>query len=173
MSQSDNAEYLVSLKKRYKTATKKERGKILDEYVKTTGHHRKHATAVLSGKRKRVKRPIRRPRSVIYTVEDARALDQLRKLFEGLNSKLLRAAMDEHLKPLYERGYLQISRACYERLKHISPATMDRLRVQYGRCPVGRHSRSRTKPGSLLKDQIPIWTRANWNENRWRPMAEN
>jgi hypothetical protein len=166
MSQSDNAEYLASLKKRYKAATKKDRGKILDEYVKTTGHHRKHATAVLSGKRKRVKRPIRRPRSVIYTVEDARALDQLRQLFDGLNSKLLRAALDEHLQPLYESGYLQIGRACYERLRHISPATMDRLRVQYGRRPVGRHSRSRTKPGSLLKDQIPIRTWADWNEDR-------
>ena len=51
MSQSDDAKYLASLKKRYKRATKKERGKILDEYVQTTGYHRKHAIAVLSGKR--------------------------------------------------------------------------------------------------------------------------
>jgi hypothetical protein len=165
MSQPD-LEYLKSLKKRYAKATKKERGKILDEYVKTTRCHRKHAIAVLSGKRQRAKRPIRRPRSSLYTAEDARALEILRDLFDGINSKLLRAAMDECLQPLYESGYLQISPACYERLRHISPASMDRLRFRYGRRPVGRHSRSRTKPGTLLKDQIPIRTWADWNEDR-------
>jgi hypothetical protein len=67
MSQPEQG-YLKSLKERYAQATTKERGKILDEYVKTTGCHRKHASAVLSGKRQRVKRPIRRPRSAIYTV---------------------------------------------------------------------------------------------------------
>jgi hypothetical protein len=165
MSQPDH-EYLKSLKKRYAQATKKERGKILDEYVKTTGCHRKHAIAVLSGKRQRVKHPIHRPRSAVYTVEDAQALGTLRDLFDGINSKLLRAALDECLRPLYESGYLQISPACYERLRHISPASMDRLRFRYGRRPVGRHSRSRTKPGTLLKDQIPIRTWADWNEDR-------
>jgi hypothetical protein len=77
------------------------------------------------------------------------------------------------LEPLYVRGDLPISAECCERLRHISPASMDRLRGRYGRRPVGRRSRSRTKPGTLLKDQIPIRTRADWNENRWRPMAEN
>jgi hypothetical protein len=165
MSQPDH-EYLKSLKKRYAQATQKERGKILDEYVKTTGCHRKHAIAVLSGKRQRVKRPIRRPRSTVYIAEDAQALETLSDLFDGINSKLLRAALDECLQPLYESGYLQMSPACYERLRQISPASIDRLRFRYGRRPVGRHSRSRTKPGTLLRDQIPIRTWADWNEDR-------
>ena len=90
--------YLASLKKRYATATKKERGKILDEYVKTTGCHRKHASAVLSGKRKRVKRPIRRPRRALYTAEDARAIEDISEIFDGINSKLLRQAYIRFLK---------------------------------------------------------------------------
>ena len=65
MSQSDDAKYLASLKNRYRKASKKARSKILDEYVETTGHHRKHAMAVLSGRRTRVQLPICRPRSVI------------------------------------------------------------------------------------------------------------
>ena len=166
MSQSDDAKYLASLKKRYKKASKKARSKILDEYVQTTGHHRKHAIAVLSGKRIRVQRPIRRPRSVIYGAEDARALETLGDVFDGINSKLLRVALDNELEPLYQNGFLHVSPACHERLKHISPATMDRLRAQHGRRPVGRKSRSRTKPGTLLKDQIPIRTWAEWNEDR-------
>ena len=166
MSQSEDAKYLASLKKRYKRASKKERSKILDEYVETTGYHRKHAIAVLSGQRTRKPRPIRRPRSAVYQMEDARALERLGEVFDGINSKLLRVALDNELESLYQRGFLQVSRACYERLKRISPASMDRLRAQHGSRPVGRKSRSRTKPGTLLKDQIPIRTWAEWNEDQ-------
>jgi len=166
MSQSEDAKYPAALKKRYKKARKKERGKILDEYVQTTGHHRKYAIAVLSGKRVRVARPIHRPRGMLYTVEDARALETLRDVFDGINSKLLRGAMDNELEHLYKSGFLRVSPACYKRLKQISPATIDRLRFRYGRRPVGRQARGRTKPGTLLKRQIAVRTWADWNEDR-------
>lgn len=165
MSPPDD-KYLAALKKRYAQATKKERGKILDEYVQTTGCHRKHAIAVLSGKRKRVKRPIRRPRRALYTAEDARGIEQVSDVFDGINSKLLRAAMDNELEHLYKQGHLNISPACYERLKHVSPATIDRLRAQHGRRGGAAKRRGRTKPGTLLKSKIPIRTWADWNEDR-------
>jgi hypothetical protein len=165
MSPPDD-KYLAALKKRYAKATKKERGKILDEYVKTTGCHRKHAIAVLSGKRKRVKRPIRRPRRAIYTAEDARGIEQVSDVFDGINSKLLRVAMDNELEHLYDKGHLDISPECYERLKHVSPATIDRLRAQHGRRGAAAKRRGRTKPGTLLKSKIPIRTWADWNEDR-------
>jgi hypothetical protein len=165
MSQTDEAKYLAALKKRYAQATKKERGQILDEYVKTTGYHRKHASAVLSGKRQRVKRPIRRPRRDKYTAEDARGLAQISDIFDGINSKLLRAAMDNELEQLYRKGYVDISPASYERLQHISPATMDRLRARHSPRR-GAKRRGRTKPGTLLKSQIPVRTWADWNEDR-------
>ena len=50
MSQRDDV-YLKQLQARYRRASKKEKTVILDEYVKTTGYHRKHATAVLNGRR--------------------------------------------------------------------------------------------------------------------------
>jgi hypothetical protein len=153
MGQSNDAKYLTSLKKRYKKASKKERGKILDEYVQTTGYHRKHAIAVLSRQRTRKPRPIRHPRSAIYLVEDARALETLGDVFDGINSQLLRVALDNELESLYESGFLYVSPACYKRLKHISPATMDRLCAQYGGRPVGRKSRSRTARLSPRRSQ--------------------
>jgi hypothetical protein len=156
--------YLDSLKNRYAEATKKERSKILDEYVETTRYHRKHAIAILSGRYQSGKRPIRRPRKTIYTAEEAKALAFLSDLFDGINAKLLRAAMDVELEPLYRRGVLQVSRRCYRRLKHISPASIDRLRARYG--PPRPKSRHRTKPGTLLKHQIPIRTWADWNEDQ-------
>jgi hypothetical protein len=167
MSQSKRTtkdKYLDSLKKRYAQASKKERGKMLDEYVQTTGYHRKHAIAILSGRYRPGPRPFRRPRKRLYTAEDAKALGFLSDVFDGINAKRLRAALDVELEPLYRRGVLKVSRACYRRLQHISPASIDRLRAQYG--PARPKSRHRTKPGTLLKSKIPIRTWADWNEDQ-------
>jgi hypothetical protein len=156
--------YLARLQARYSKASKKERGTILDEFVKTTGYHRQYAIAVLGGKRKRVKGPIRRPRRALYGAAEGRALLTLWELFDGICSKRLRAAMDVELPRLYANGYVQVSPECYQKLMQISPASIDRLLV--GHRPQVRKSRGFTKPGSLLKDRIPIRTWADWDEDR-------
>ena len=46
-----------------------------------------------------------------------------------IGSKRLRVALDNELDKLWRRKQLRVSRACYERLHQISPATMDRLRA--------------------------------------------
>jgi hypothetical protein len=121
---------------------------------------------VLRGKRVRARLPHQRTRPRLYTAEDARALEKLSELFDGINSKLLRVALDNELKHLNDSGFLRISRACYERLKHISPATIDRLRNRYGRGLPPRVKRGHTKPGTLLKSQIRVRTWAEWDEDR-------
>ncbi len=162
MSRPDE-KYVEQLKKRYRKAGKKEKSAILDEFVKTTGSHRKHATAVLNGRRKRKQGPIRRPRRKVYGVEEANAIHILADLFDNICSKLLRAAMDVELPRLYEAGVLQVSPECYEKLLRVSPSTMDRL--QAGCRTSSGKSRGYTKPGTLLKDRIPIRTWADWTED--------
>ncbi len=161
MSRSD-AKYLVSLQARYAKASKKERGKILDEYVAATGCHRKYAIGVLSGQCQRVTRPIRRPRCAVYTAEDGRAIRVPADLFDDVCSKRLRVAMDTELDGLCKTGLLHVSRVL--RTLKVSPATMDRLRARQGRS--GSKTRGSTKPGVLLKQQIPIRTWADWSEDR-------
>ena len=163
MGQMDD-KYLDLLRARYRRASKKERSAILDEYVKTTGCHRKYAIGVLRGKRKNAKHPVRRPRRAIYGDAEARALLVLSDLFDGICSKRLRGALDVELPRLYETGFLRISLECYLKLMKISPATMDRLLV--GRRPQLTKSRGFTKPGTLLKHHIPIRTWADWTEDR-------
>ena len=97
-------------------ASKKERGQILDEYIQTTQYHRKYAILVLSRKRTRRAKSAQRPRARVYTAEDARALEKVSDLFDGINAKLLRAALDNELKHLYDSGFLAISWASYARL---------------------------------------------------------
>ena len=154
------------MRKRYASAGKKERGQILDEYVQTIQYHRKYAIPVLSRKRSWKTRPVQRPCASVYTAEDARALEKVSDLFVGINAKSLRVALDNELKHLYDSGFLAISRACYERLKHISPATIDQLRQRYGRGLPPRVKRGHTRPGTLLKSQIRVRTWTEWNEDR-------
>jgi hypothetical protein len=122
--------------------------------VKTTGYHRKYAIGVLHGKRKRAKHPVRRPRRAIYEDPEARALLLLSDLFEGIFSKHPRAAMDVELPRLYAARHLQVSTACYHKLMQISPATIDLLLA--GRHPIVGKSLGLTRPGTLLKDCIPV-----------------
>jgi hypothetical protein len=163
MSRRDDM-YLKQLQARFRKASKQEKTVILDEYVKTTGYHRKHATAALNGRRERVKGPVRRPRRALYGVAEANALATLADLFDDICSKRLRAALDVELPRLYQAGVLSISSTCCEKLLEVSPATMDRLRARYR----SHHRRRRgfTKPGTLLKQRIPIRTWADWTEDR-------
>jgi hypothetical protein len=132
--------------------------------VKTTGYHRKYATALLNGRRQRSQGPIKRPRRAIYGSEEARALLSLSQLFDHINSKRLRKALDAELPGLYESGFLLVSSECYQKLKRVSPATIDRLLAGRRRQPAQR--RGFTKPGTLLKHQIPVRTWADWTEDR-------
>ena len=163
MSRVDD-KYLKLLRERYSTSSKQEKSEILGEFVKTTGYGRKYAIALLNGKRNYVKGVIRRPRSVKYGPGLISSLLILSDLFDGVCSKRLRAAMTVELPRLYESGSLQINQESYEKLMQISPATMDRLLV--GRRRQIRKSRGFTKPGTLLKHQIPVRTWADWTEDQ-------
>jgi len=163
MSRTDDP-YLGQLQARYRKASKKEKSAILDEFVKTTGYHRKHAMAVLNGRRERVRGPIERPRRAQYGAEEAEALAILAALFDDICSKRFRAAMDVELPRLYRASVLRISSVCYERLLRVSPATMDRLRARHR--PRSGQRRGFTKPGTLLKQRIPVRTWADWTERR-------
>ena len=161
-----NQEYLDELRKRYSKASKKERTLILDEFVATSHYHRKHAIALLRGHRgwRRSTGPVSRVRSKLYDDEDPRAVLRIAELFDQISSKRLRAAMDAELSTLQKQGHLRYSAECYEHLQIISASSMDRMRRQVPR-PI-RRSRGGTKPGTLLKQQIPVRTFADWDDKR-------
>ena len=72
--------------------------------------------------------------------------------------------MDAELDNLRRHKHLAVSRVCFTRLQRISPSTMDRFRRAERRVPA-RH-RGGTKPGTLLKSQIPVRTWADWDDRR-------
>jgi len=158
--------YLEQLRKRYAKAGRTARRRMLDEFVQTTGYQRKYAIALLRGKRqwRAPQQPIRRPRQRIYTAEDQRAVRQLAAWFDQIGSKRLRAALDAELPRLRRRGHLRVSATGYKHLQRISPASMDRLRQHDPQRAIRPHGG--TKPGTLLKSQIPVRTFAQWDDKR-------
>jgi hypothetical protein len=158
--------YLNELRQRYTQAAKPERVKILNEFVQTTHYQRKYAIALLRGKRRWRDRsqPLRRTGRRRYTAEDRAAVLWLAEVFDHISSKRLRVAMNTELERLLQQKHLSVSPACAEHLRQISASTMDRLR-RPAPCPRAR-TRGGTKPGTLLKAQIPVRTFAEWNDKR-------
>lgn len=147
---------------KYKKATKKEKGVILDEIVSLTGYHRKYTMDMLSCFPMGYRKPITRERKSGYT----RILPLLKKLWAITNfacGKRLVPVIPLYLDALERHQELIVSDEKRKLLLAISPATVDRLLAGQRR-RITLKGRSRTKPGTLLKSQIPIHTFADWDE---------
>lgn len=165
MLKKETKVYLDKLKQRYNHATRKEKQVILDEFTKTTGYTRKHAIHLLGGTYKYKQGKIYHPRRKIYTIVDAIILTKVCGLLDWIASKRIQPAIGVAIDSLVLAGELACSKEQRKKLIKISPATIDRLLKEHRKRPVGK-GRSYTKPGTLLKTQIPVRTFADWTENK-------
>ncbi|MFH1486610.1 MAG: transposase family protein [Chloroflexota bacterium] len=164
MTRGSIAEYAAAVRERYLSGTKKGKTKILDEFTKVTGQHRKSAIRLLhraqrqkSGKRRGYRRQ--------YSAAAVAALKVAWETADRLCSKRLKPFLPELLRVLRRHGELAIIAEVEAELCRMSASTIDRLSRPWGRLEVPRPF-STTKPGSLLKKAIPIRTFADWQENR-------
>jgi len=129
----------------------------------TTGWHRNHARKALAqALTPRLVRP-RAPRRPIYGAEIIAALAFCWAVLGAPTGKRLAPIMAELVPRLRRFQELVITDDAEPALLAMSPATMDR-RLAPDRAKLLVRGRSRTKPGSLLKEWIPIWTCAEWND---------
>jgi len=162
---------------RYRKGRKKVKQQILDEFCKTTGYSRGYARFVLrnygrqvwrGGKRVVVGEVSKRQQRDKPRYYDETVRQELIKLWEVLDylcGKRLVAIMPELIAKLERFGELRLARSTKEKLLRISAATVDRL-LQPERRKQQLRRRSHTKPGTLLKHQIPIRTFAEWDEQQ-------
>lgn len=158
MSKNEKKSYLAAIRRRYKKANKANKSKILDEFCAVCGYNRKYAIRRLSIPLKQHKQPPgRKPR-----YEHDKLLAPLKIIWlasDQLCSKRLKMALPDWL-PAYEKEHGILDDSARGQLLSLSPATIDRVlkpvRVKHlkGKCG--------TKPGRLLKNQIPIKT-DNWD----------
>jgi hypothetical protein len=155
-------EYLQAIHGRYRTATRREKGRILDEFCEVTGFHRKYALRRLNGPPPGAVPPRRRPRTVSYGAEVIQALQVIWEAAGYPWSVRLKALLPGWLP--WARRRLRLSAAVCQQLRRLSPRQMDRRLGPVKRTLKTRRY-GRTKPGTLLKHHIPIKTE-RWDVRR-------
>jgi hypothetical protein len=164
MSLKSKCELLEVVRPRYLRASKAEKRKILDEFTSATGYHRKHAIRVLKNKVQAQNRLKGKPKTYqgVYCGEVVQILEQLWEIYGQICSKRLQPFLPEAIRVLERCQEINLSQDTKELLLKISSASIDRclrpIRLQT------RHGLSTTKPGSLLKNLIPVRTFTEWDE---------
>ena len=161
----------------YKQASKKEKGRILTTFIKQTKLNRVYAGWLLRhwGKKvwvwvdgqplrlvvgaRRKRRVAPRPRT--YGPSLIEPLKKVWYLFDCMCGKRLAVVLRTSLEVLIEMVELKVNSAVRQKLGRISPASIDRL-LSGEKSELSLKGCSLTKPGTLLKHQIPIRTFSQW-----------
>lgn len=148
---------------RYIRATKRQKSRMLDEYVAITGYNRSYAAWVIrqaysskiDGRKKKAKPP--RVREKRYADAEFKAI---RKIWATLGmpaGKRLAPYMEEIVAVMERFGELELSETVRDNLLLVSASTIDRM-MKPERRRIMLKGRKGTKPGTLLKHQVPIRT---------------
>jgi hypothetical protein len=162
MSTQTKNEVMNKLRRRYLTAGREHKRKLIDEAVALLGYHRKAAIRALSAGPwiPRIGVLIGRPREY----DELKLRPVLRAIWSAANYPCGRrlAGMMADWVASYEAHEKSVSSSVREQLLTASPRTLDRLlhplRIQSRRPGL-------TRPGSLLRQQIPI-RGSVWEDNK-------
>jgi len=141
--------------KRYRQASKAGKTRILDEFCKATGYHRKYAIGRISRFEEcgQAKRSLHRKRKRLYGAELMRVVERIWEEAGYPWSVRLKAIL-ALWRPWIRKRY-SLTSGQEGLLLRVSPRTIDRA-LQGKKRELRRRIYGRTKPGTLLRHQIPI-----------------
>ena len=160
MTHTVRAELAAAIRLRYRLATGKQKRKILDEFVASTGYHKKSAIRVLNG-HPVAKRRQRRNRPSLYDEAARGALIVLWEASDRVCGKRLKALLPILLPALERNGHLKLDETIRIKILAMSAATIDRL-LRVPRSVTRSRRRRRVEPEP--RRRIPLRTFADWNE---------
>lgn len=176
LSMQERKTVTKALATQYRRSSKKEKGEILDQFAEATGYNRVYAARLLRGHGKRVTvapgtvlegsvraKSKRRSRPAIYGPDTVKALKKVWIIMDYICGKRLAPVLPEIVPLLVRQRELRARKAVREQLIGMSAATIDRL-LEPERRKAALKGRGQTKPGTLLKHQIPVRTFADWND---------
>ena len=178
-------EYMARMQGRYLQASKREKGALLDEVVAVTGYHRRHAVRVLrhgrfpdrSWRRCRARPAAGGAGGAAGGRPGGRGCTRRwwwgrcgsrRRRAAGCAGHAWRPSCPSWCRRWRPRGSCGSRPADRAQLLAMSARTIDRrlrpFRLQ--RDPRNWHGLGTTKPGTLLKDQVPVRTSTPWEDQR-------
>lgn len=161
MSLPSRKEYLRANYGIYRKANWQDRIKIVDEFCKIAGYHRKHALRLFNGTLRLT--PIaRKPRGKTYGCEIAVYLKQIWSVLDCPCGQRLAPVMQDTIESLERCGEIIVPLPIKEKLLQMKSASIDRM-LKREKAIVRRTIHGTTKPGSLLKKQIPV-VLSRWDE---------
>jgi len=147
-------EYLKALADTYMKATRKNKGRVLDEYCRNTRQSRKYVIRKIWKRSYLI--PKKKTRKSVYTGYVIDALAKVWKIFDCPCGQRLFPLLKIEVERLRRFRELEISDDTANKLRKISSATIDR-KLAHERTIMGlSRYRGRAKSSSLLKFKIPV-----------------
>lgn len=161
VSMATRTELVEAIGERYRSADRRSKGRVLDEFVAVTGFHRKHAMRLLRAGRSMTVAGVRLERR-IYDEAARAALVVLWEAADRLCGKRLRPLIPILLDSMERHGHLDLAPDVTAQLTKMSAATIDRAlrEVKSG----GRAPRRRGIAGTALRQSVPIRTFDDWGD---------
>jgi hypothetical protein len=160
----------LSVLPRYLKADKEAKKRILDEYCANTGYHRKYAIRKLKeyqlthGIRWKKPGKHKRKRERVYDMRVEAALAALWNAYDRICAERIHPNIGEMVRKLRACGILLLDPDTEAKVIHISLGTLKRL-LRGVREREYKKIHGTTKPGTLLKTQIPLRI-GKWEERK-------
>lgn len=148
----NKAEWFRLFRERYRKANRSGKKSLLDELISVHGMHRKSAIRLMAVRRagRKAEGKPRGPKPRYQAKAFTEALRQVWRETKFMSSKLLKKAMSAYV-PSVEKHYSAFPQEVKTLLFQISPAQIDRILKPYK-----FKSKCGTKPGTLMRNEIPI-----------------
>lgn len=162
VSMATRDEVVAAVVERYARSSRLERGRILDELVALTGHHRKHAMRLLrAGGAGRPERWVRRDR--VYDAAMREAVIVLWEASDRVCGKRLRPLLPVLVEAMERHGHLRLAAEVRAGVLSMSAATIDRV-LKEPRGAAGARRRRRSPPSAAVRRSVPVRTFSDWGD---------
>ena len=161
MSRMAKKELLTTIRDRYQSSLKRDKGRILDEFTAVTGLHRKHAIRLLTGSEYEKQEGTSLAGRRVYDEAVREAAIVVWEASDRICGKRLKAALPHLVESMERHGHLRLDSLVKERLLTASASTLDRLLKPIRSTAGSRRRRGRRKS---MGRQVPVRTYNDWNK---------
>jgi hypothetical protein len=155
-------ELIEAIAGRYHAAARRDKKKILDEFIEVTGFHRKHAIRALRRTAATQSPTPAVPRARLYDEAVVGALTILWEAADRICGKRLKCAIPTLLDAMERHGHIQPSPEIRSLVLAASAATIDRVLTSVKQ--IAKQGRRRTSINTPLRKSIAVRTFADWND---------